>query len=200
MNIHGEAYLTEMEEATLLHIARDTLSRWVAAHARIQLKDYALTPALKEKHAVFVTLRNQGELRGCVGYTSNRDPLAEAVRENTINAASHDSRFDPVLSDELDDIAIEISALTPGDTPDTPFKRIRNPDEIVIGRDGLFVRYPGVRGGLLLPQVATDRGWGLDEFLRMVCRKAGYAEDAWRDPTIELYRFSAQVFSEEERG
>ncbi len=193
---HDEAFLTGQEGQLLLDIARDTLQEWTIRRATPPLERYELPPNLLNKHAAFVTLRNQGELRGCVGYTANTEPLAAAVRHNTVNAASKDTRFPPVEASELPDIAIEISVLTPGDTPETPFKRVRDAGEIVIGRDGLYVAQTGSKGGLLLPQVAVEEDWDRDAFLSAVCRKAGYTPNAWRDPDTRIYRFSAQVFSE----
>ncbi len=194
---NSEHYLSREEEAILLQIARDTLEAWVRSGKRLSLESYPLTPTLQEKHGAFVTLRNRGELRGCIGYTANREPLADTVRDNTINAASNDFRFPPVRPGELDDITIEISALTPGDTPDSPFKRVHSIDEIVIGRDGLYIEKPPSRGGLLLPQVAVEQGWDVPQFLSAVCRKAGYPDKAWEHENARLYRFSAQVFSEQ---
>jgi hypothetical protein len=77
---------------------------------------------------------------------------------------------------------------------------VRDIGEIEIGRDGLFIERPPQRGGILLPQVATDRDWGVGEFLSAVCKKAGYPDRAWEFPDAKLYRFSAQVFSEDEYG
>lgn len=195
----SEHYLTEEEEGVLLRLARDNLETWVRDRQRTDLSDYSLTDTLREKHAAFVTLRARGRLRGCVGYTSNHDPLAKTVQDNVINAASNDTRFLPVEPEELDAIRIEISALTPGDSPETPFKAVQDISEITIGRDGLYIEQPPARGGLLLPQVAVEEGWDVNQFLRAVCHKAGYPETAWRDPESQLFRFSAQVFSESER-
>lgn len=193
----NEHFLTRDDERLLLRIARDALTSWVSLQNRIDLSAYPLTPALLERHGAFVTLRRGRELRGCIGYTQNRETLARAVMDNAINASSNDPRFDPVRPDELPVISIEISALTPGDSPETPFKLVRGLDEIIIGRDGLYIELPPHRGGLLLPQVASERGWSVDQFLRAVCQKAGYPEHAWEFPEARLFRFSAQVFGEE---
>lgn len=192
----SEHYLNDEEESLLLRIARDTLETWVREGQRVELSGYELTDTMREKHAAFVTLRVKGRLRGCVGYTSNREPLANTVQDNVINAASRDTRFPPVEPEELDDIRIEISALTPGDSPETPFKAIHDISEIVIGRDGLYIERPPSRGGLLLPQVAVEEDWDVHEFLTAVCHKAGYPSEAWQATDTRLYRFSAQVFSE----
>jgi AmmeMemoRadiSam system protein A len=192
----SERYLTPSEEQVLLQIARDTLECWVLDSIRVDPEAYPLTQSLREKHGAFVTLRLDGELRGCIGHTANREPLAYSVRDNAINAASRDPRFPPVSAEEAPRLHIEISALTPGDSPDTPFRRVHDVHEIQIGRDGLYIERPGQRGGLLLPQVATDQGWDRDQFLSAVCRKAGYPDRTWTEPDAQLYRFSAQVFAE----
>ncbi len=192
----SEHYLSVEEERLLLKIARESLET-VVAKGESDVTAYNLTPALMEKHGAFVTLRCNGDLRGCIGYTSNHVSLADAVRENAANAALHDLRFPRVTPGELKDITIEISALTPGDTHETPFKRVNHISEIVIGRDGLYIERPPQRGGLLLPQVAIEQGWDVPEFLTAVCRKAGYHHEAWKAPDAQLYRFSAQVFAED---
>jgi AmmeMemoRadiSam system protein A len=192
----SEEYLTACEGRLLLRIARDSLEFWTLQGIRLDLDSYPLTKSLLEPHGAFVTLRRAGRLRGCIGYTNNREPLAAAVRDNAINAASHDPRFEPVLPEEVPEIHIEVSALTPGDTPETPFKRVYRIEEIVIGRDGLFIERPDSRGGILLPQVAIENHMDRDQFLTAVCRKAGYPDRVWELPDTRLYRFSAQVFSE----
>ena len=194
----SEHYLTKDEERLLLAIARDALEAWVRRGERLSLEPYTLTETLRSPHGAFVTLRRHGALRGCIGHTVSRESLVESVRDNAINASSRDPRFEPVQADELPEISIEISALTPGDSPDSPFKRVEDISEILIGRDGLFIERPPERGGLLLPQVATDQHWNVGQFLTAVCMKAGYPDGTWRDPNARLYRFSAQVFGEGE--
>ncbi len=195
-----ERYLNDAEEALLLRIARDSLETFILKGEHLDLAAYPLTDALREKHGAFVTLRRSGALRGCIGYTKNIEALAEAVRDNAINAAARDPRFPPVTVEELPELDIEVSALCPGDTPDSPFLEVRAISEIVIGRDGLYLEQAGPRGGgLLLPQVPVEQGWDLPAFLAALCRKAGAPERAWELPGARLYRFSAQVFSERER-
>ena len=131
-----EHYLTDSEQELLLRIARDTLETYLAEGRMPRLEDYPLTDTLRERHGAFVTLRRDGELRGCVGYAANLEPLARAVQLNAVNAATHDTRFEPVTREEAPAIRIEVSALGHGDTPDRPFKRVHDVNEIVIGRDG----------------------------------------------------------------
>ena len=197
MNNPTDRYLSQEEERLLLRIARDSLDAYLKAGESLDLGDYPLTDTLREKHGAFVTLRHNGELRGCIGYTKNIEPLAEAVRDNAVNAGVRDPRFPPLTQEELEDIDIEVSALCLGGTPDSPFIPVQDINEIVIGRDGLYLEHAGPRGGgLLLPQVPVEQDWDLSQFLEGLCRKAGAPDRAWEQADAQLYRFSAQVFSE----
>ena len=192
-----EDFLNIDEGAVLLRIARDSLYDWVRSGERAALDGYELTPHLRERHGAFVTLRRGGGLRGCIGYTHSKVSLAEAVRDNAINAGTGDPRFPPVTTDELPDLRIEVSALCPGDSPGSPFRRVEDIGALELGADGLYLELGDTgRGGLLLPQVPIEQGWELDAYLDAICRKSGATPDAWRDPANTLYRFRAQVFSE----
>jgi AmmeMemoRadiSam system protein A len=143
-------------------------------------------PRLKEPGAAFVCIHKGKDLRGCIGMIEARTPLWETIRKMAVEAAFGDPRFCALASDELDEIDIEISVLT-------PMRRISDPSEIEIGKHGLLVRR-GFRSGLLLPQVASEHGWDREEFLGWTCRKAGLSEKAWKDKDVETYIFSADVF------
>ena len=200
MNNIGNHYLNEEEEKLLLRIARDSLETYVRSGISLDLDEYPLTDRLREKHGAFVTLRRNGELRGCIGYTKSIEALVEAVRDNAVNAAARDPRFNPVTPEELDEIEIEVSALCSGETPDSPFIEVHDINEIEIGRDGLYLQAGPRGGGLLLPQVPMEQGWDLQQYLSGLCRKAGVSDGAWNQPGSKLYRFSAQVFSEATLG
>jgi AmmeMemoRadiSam system protein A len=178
--------LGDAEKKKLLHIARETLTRYLTTG-----ETPTCTPdesGLLQVVAAFVTLRRRdGELRGCIGRVEVSQPLYRTVQECAISAATNDFRFPPVTEAELDDILIEISALS-------PFRLISDPEEIQVGRHGLLIR-KGFRVGLLLPQVASDRNWSRAEFLKGICLKAGLPRDGWRD--ADLYVFGAEVFGEE---
>jgi AmmeMemoRadiSam system protein A len=187
---HAEAadtpHLSKIEKAKLLKIARETLTEYLTAGTTPEYTPEE--PGLLQKVAAFVTLRRRnGELRGCIGRIEVSQPLYRTVQESVISAATNDFRFPPVTAAELNDILIEISALS-------PFRPLGSPDEIQIGQHGLLIRMD-LHVGLLLPQVASDRGWDRDEFLRAICLKAGLPPDAWRD--ADLYVFTAEVFEEE---
>lgn len=140
------------------------------------------------KCGAFVTLHKHGDLRGCIGTFRNDKKLYEVVSDMAVQAALYDPRFSPVNEDELKDIDIEISVLT-------PMERIENFEDIVVGRDGLYVK-KGFYSGVLLPQVATEHGWDRYQFLSYTCMKAGLPADTWKKDKIEVYRFSAIVFNE----
>ena len=133
-----------------------------------------------------MTLKKHGTLRGCVGFTLPEYPLWLGVREGAVKAACEDPRFAPLTVDELKDVEIEISVLS-------RLRLVLGPEEIQIGRDGLYVVGYG-RAGLLLPQVPVENGWDRERYLAEICSKAGLASDAWK--TSELYSFTAQVFGE----
>ena len=178
-------YLDETDKAALLVIARTTLDRHVRGEA---VPEPAIDrPMLKTHGAAFVTLNKHGSLRGCIGHMVARMPLGLCVKEMAVAAASHDRRFPPVRSTELDAIDIEISVLT-------PMLRVTDPTSIKVGRDGLYIT-KGMRTGVLLPQVPVDQGWDRETFLERTCRKAGLPPDAWKEGA-EIYRFEAQVFGE----
>jgi len=135
---------------------------------------------------VFVTVYKNGELRGCIGHVIARKPLIEAVSEMAEAAAFQDPRFTPVRRDELGDLKIEISVLT-------PLQKIQSPEEIEVGKHGLIIKQGGSMG-LLLPQVATEYGWDRTAFLENTCRKAGLPRNAWKEKDAEIFVFSADVF------
>jgi len=143
-------------------------------------------PALDAPCGAFVTLKIAGRLRGCIGTIHARNPARETVSEMAESAARRDPRFSPLGPDEVDDVSIEISLLT-------PLERIDDPAAVEVGRHGLYV-VQGRWTGLLLPQVPGEYGWDREEFLAKTCTKAGLPEDAWRDPDTEIYRFEAEIF------
>jgi AmmeMemoRadiSam system protein A len=179
-------HLDKAEKDQLLRIARETLTGYLATGVT---PEYApKEPGLLQQAAAFVTLRRRdGELRGCIGRVEVSEPLYQVVQDCAISAATNDFRFAPVTLGELDDILIEVSALS-------PFRPIKNPQEVEVGRHGLLIR-KGFRVGLLLPQVASDRNWSRQDFIRAICLKAGLPSDGWRD--ADLYVFDAEVFEEE---
>jgi MEMO1 family protein len=149
-------------------------------------KDPVRTPGLNEPRGVFVCLHKGKDLRGCIGMIEGFGPLYQTVKDMAIQAAFADPRFCPLNPEELDDLDLEISVLT-------PLERINDPSQIEIGRHGLLIRKKSY-SGLLLPQVATEQGWDRYQFLEATCRKASLPRVAWKDKDTELYVFSADIF------
>jgi len=177
--------LTNDEARDLLALARRAIGHYLETGERLR-PDLA-NPKFKEKRGVFVTLKLDGELRGCIGYPLPHKPLAEAVAEMAVAAASQDPRFDPLAPGELDRTELEISVLS------LPEPAAR-PEEVEVGRHGIIVSR-GYSRGLLLPQVPLEHGWDRETYLRHGCLKAGLGPDEWKkDAKIEV--FTAQVFSE----
>jgi AmmeMemoRadiSam system protein A len=133
-------------------------------------------------------LNRHGRLRGCIGYLDAVNPLLAAVQEMAVAAAFRDPRFPPLREDELADLEMEISILS-------PMQQIKNTEEIQVGRDGLYLEQ-GSRRGLLLPQVATEYGWDRLTFLKQTCVKAGLPPDAWEKPSTRIFVFSAEILHE----
>jgi len=171
----------------LLRLARETISRFLTMKM-VPLPRLS-SPILREQRGVFVTLKKREDLRGCIGHMVGDRPLAEQVGAMALQSAFEDPRFSPVTLKELADIEIEISVLT-------PMKPVSGPNDIVVGRDGVLLRKGG-RSAVFLPQVAPEQGWGRDEMLSHLSRKAGLPADAWKEGA-SFQTFQAIVFSEAE--
>ena len=178
--------LTEAEQQSLLQIARQTLDTYIKTGKVPEAKP--LTARLQEKRGAFVTLKEHGDLRGCIGYVEAVKPLYLAVSNMAVAASTEDPRFRPVTKDELKDIDIEITVLS-------PLRPLPSPDSVIVGKHGLVIR-KGYQSGLLLPQVPGEQGWNRQEYLEGVCRKAGLPVSAYKDKDAQLYCFTGQVFGE----
>ncbi len=182
--------LTEKERRVLLNIARQTIEKYVREGKKAALE--VAEPALKKRKGAFVTLYKRGRLRGCIGQINPGDELYQTVSEMANEAATADPRFPPVKAEELEEIGIEISVLT------VP-KKIKSIEEMKLGRDGVIIKR-GMKKGVFLPQVATETGWGKEEFLSHLARdKVGLEAEAWRDKDTEIFTFQAEVFSEHKK-
>jgi len=178
--------LKKEEKKKLLNLARKTIESYLKEG---KIPSWEINePQLLEKKGAFVTLKKQGELRGCIGRIYAESPLYQTVQEMAIEASLNDPRFFPLRLEELPEIEIEISVLS-------ELKKIENIEEIEVGKHGILMRR-GFNSGLLLPQVATEYNWTREEFLRHTCLKAGLPPDAWKDKKTQIYIFSAEVFSE----
>jgi AmmeMemoRadiSam system protein B/AmmeMemoRadiSam system protein A len=175
---------SDHEKKQLKDIARQSIQAAVTGKKPPSFSD--VSGKLTEPYGIFVTLNKHGSLRGCIGRIISDQPLYLTCQQMAVAAALEDPRFEPVTHDEVGDIDIEVSVLT-------PLVKVADPDEIVIGRDGLIIK-KGYAQGLLLPQVATEYGWTVEEFLQHTCHKAGLPADAYKSDDTEIYKFSAQVF------
>lgn len=185
--------LKEKEGKLLINLARKSIRTYFESKEPEVIPN-ELPDSLKEKKGVFVTLRKNGKLRGCVGYTHSDKKLYKAVILSARSSAFSDPRFIPLQENELDEIKIEVSVLS--EPKLLAGKPKEYPEKIKIGEHGLIVK-KGAASGLLLPQVATQFGWGSKTFLIQTCIKAGLSGLAWKDKDTKVYKFTAQAFSEE---
>ena len=169
----------------LAEIARCSISSAVLERRIPDLPPYPA--ALKVSRGAFVTLYRVGKLRGCMGQVEDLGPLADAVARAAINAALHDPRFPPVTAEEITNLEIELSVVS-------PLEPIA-PESIVAGRHGLMVAR-GKCKAVLLPRVAVERGWSGKKSLEAACEKAGLPQDAWRDSATQIFGFTVDVFGE----
>jgi hypothetical protein len=144
------------------------------------------TEKMKEKFGAFVTLKKNDQLRGCIGHIVGDQPLWKTIINMAQSAAFQDPRFPPLEEDELSEIELEISILS-------PLQEVPDVKAIEPGRHGLVIK-KGPYSGLLLPQVATEWGWDRETFLAQTCRKAGLAANAWKDPNTTLLWFESVNF------
>jgi MEMO1 family protein len=179
-----EFSLSAEEKQTLINIAEKSIRDFVKSGKRNVGGKRVYSGKLNEKWGAFVSIYNGGKLRGCIGRFENSGSLAETVKEVAASAAA-DRRFTPVLEEELDNLSIEISVLS-------PLKKINSCQEIVLGKHGIYIK-KGWSTGTFLPQVAGKYGWTIEEFLGRCSRdKAGIGWDGWK--TAELYTYEAIVF------
>lgn len=175
---------------TLVRLARHALETKIGDETR---KPPPADPRLYGKGATFVTLTAGGALRGCIGTPEAHSSLADDVKENAVRAATMDPRFPPVSRSELPRIHIEVSVLSPPRLLECPPEE--RSERVRPGIDGLLLT-SGFNRGLLLPQV-WEKMPQPEEFLAVLCRKAGLPPDAWRRPDTDLYTFQVQAFDEE---
>lgn len=188
-NFYDTVQLSEADKKLALYIAR------LSIKSQFDNEDVPLSiPAdsqLNKPLGAFVTLKKNGELRGCVGAFEPEVPLYQVIAEQALHAALNDKRFSPLTADELGQVEIEISVLSPR-------KRVYSPEEVIPGKHGVYIQ-KGNQGGTYLPQVATDENWDRETMMNSLCgEKAGIEEEAWKDGSAEIYIFTALVFSEKE--
>lgn len=194
MATRGFGTLELSQGSWAVEYAREVVESTVADEPGVP-EPAAVDDVFEAERGVFVTLEKRGELRGCIGRPYPEQPALRAIREAASDAATQDPRFSPVSPSELESITVEVSLLTAPEVIDVGATEI--PKRVQVGRDGLIVRR-GERRGLLLPQVPVDQGWGTEEFLDQTSRKAGLPMGSWRDPDVNVERFTAEIFAETE--
>lgn len=177
--------MTAKEKSELLTLARATIIATVKGQTLPVLAKPA--KALESLSGCFVTIKQQGQLRGCIGSFVSDQPLWQTVREMAVSAATRDPRFYPMKPADLEGFELEISVLS-------PLRQLQSVEEIQVGIHGIYL-IKGTAHGVLLPQVASEYGWDRETFLRQTCRKAGLPDEAWQKEA-EIYLFSAEVFGD----
>ena len=179
--------LTEKEKRQLLTIARTVIER--SAKNKKILEFNPVKGVLHQNCGAFVTIHKSGVLRGCIGLIEAIKPLYQTVAEMAKAAAFDDPRFPSITAEEVDELDIEISVLS-------PLEQIDDIEEIEVGTHGIIIQQ-GIHKGLLLPQVATEYDWDRITFLEHTCQKAGLSKNAWQEEDTVIKIFSANVFGEQ---
>jgi len=183
--------LMDSEKMELLTLARNTVETYLKENRIPEVDEKSLSSGLISKAGAFVTLKKAGELRGCIGHFDADNPLYKIVQQMAVASSTQDYRFSAVTANELKSIDIEISVLT-------PMQEISDVNKIRLGIDGIYIKKGG-RAGTFLPQVASDTGWNLEDFLGHCSRdKAGIGWDGWNDKDVKIFVYQAFVFGEKE--
>ncbi len=184
---YNDLTFTAKEKETLFTIARYSIESWFSNKKIPKIEDDNLSKKLKERYGAFVTLKIDGALRGCIGKFVSDDPLFEAVSLSAISSAFNDPRFPAITKEEYPKLDIEITVIG-------PMEQIYDKEDIVLGKHGIYIKQ-GSMAGTMLPQVAIENGWDVDEFLEYTSRhKAGIGRDGWK--TAELYIYEGLVLKE----
>ncbi len=183
--------LSDAEKSELLALARKSVEH-VVRNGDAYDPPASASATLNQERGAFTTLHKNGELRGCIGYTSAAKPLYITVRDTATLAAMRDPRFQQVSASELPSLSYEISVLS-------PLRRVTDVQQIKIGEHGLLMKN-GDSEGLLLPQVPAEQKWDRQTFLEQTCRKAGMNANCWKEDETDIFSFTAVVFGEPSGG
>lgn len=179
--------LNAHEKQVLLAIARQAIILGVqSGQEYVEPRE---EKTLNQRNGCFVTIKQNGQLRGCIGNFQSELPLFKEVAQMAQASAAKDPRFYPLKEEDLDNFNLEISVLS-------PLQKAENIEDIEVGKHGIYIEKSFYRG-VLLPQVATEHKWDRQTFLKQTCIKAGLSTDAWEADDADIYVFSAQVFGEE---
>ena len=183
----SDVYIPPASQRKLLALARQTLEDIVRGSLR-RTDEFQDASLQRSDYGAFVSLHKEKELRGCIGTCTPKLPLYLTVIAMTEAAASRDRRMKPVSVNEIEDIRIGISILS-------PLQATREPLSLSVGTHGLYIAR-GKSRGVLLPQVATEHGWDIQQFLKQTCLKAGLGENAWQEPGTKVSSFTALIVEE----
>ncbi|MFN8241084.1 MAG: AmmeMemoRadiSam system protein B [Bacteroidales bacterium] len=175
-----EVRFTADEIKKMFEIARNSIKTSFNTGEKAIVAPSGIPEALKQKMGAFVTLKINGNLRGCIGQFPTAMPLYEVINRMAFESAFNDTRFDPLTKAEYNKVDIEISVIG-------PLRRISDPSEIVLGKHGIYIK-KDFRSGTMLPQVATENNWTLEQFLGYTSRdKAGLGWDGWKNADLSIY-------------
>jgi len=177
---------SDADRKTILDLARQAITEAVCQGRLVH--PIPKGGVLERRCGVFVSLHVKGKLRGCIGVIDGREPLGESIVRCAAGAALEDPRFPRMKPEEIAEMEVEVSLMT-------PLEPIL-PEEVKIGTHGLLVEQGG-RRGLLLPQVALEHGLERERFLEETCWKAGMARDAWKNPETKIYGFRCEILCED---
>ena len=183
--------ISEENGQYLLEVAKEAISVYLETNRRISIPQDC-PDELKEDLGVFVTLNKNHRLRGCIGYPEPVKSLIESTIDVAIAAAFDDPRFPELKTEEYGELEFEVTVLTLPELIEVAHPK-QYFDEIEIGRDGLIIQ-KGYARWLLLPQVAPENGFDVEEFLDHTCMKAGISADSWMDESCDVYKFQGQIF------
>jgi AmmeMemoRadiSam system protein A len=184
----GDFFIPPDSQRLLLRLARRTLEDFVRGVER-HVEEISDPNLQTYNYGAFVSLHKQQTLRGCIGNCAPHARLYELVIEMTRAAASRDSRMAPIAEDELGDIRIDITVLS-------PLVRVSDPLKLEVGKHGLHIAHAAKRG-VLLPQVAAQYEWDMKTFVEQTCVKAGLRKNAWKDPGTEISAFTGLIIEEQ---
>jgi AmmeMemoRadiSam system protein B/AmmeMemoRadiSam system protein A len=179
LNVHERSELLALARKSVEHAVRE---------GKLYEADASSSELLNQERGAFVTLKESGELRGCIGYTSSLKPLYLTVRDTATYAALRDPRFSPVSASELPKLEYEISVLS-------PLRRVLDVRQIKVGQHGLLMK-DDTHEGILLPQVPVEEKWDRQKFLEETCAKAGMRAGCWKDESTDIFQFTAVVFGD----
>jgi AmmeMemoRadiSam system protein B/AmmeMemoRadiSam system protein A len=179
LNVHERSELLALARKSVEHAVRE---------GKLYEADASSSELLNQERGAFVTLKEVGELRGCIGYTSSLKPLYLTVRDTATYAALRDPRFSPVSASELPKLEYEISVLS-------PLRRVLDVRQIKVGQHGLLMK-DDTHEGILLPQVPVEEKWDRQKFLEETCAKAGMRAGCWKDESTDIFQFTAVVFGD----